>query len=337
MFPVDSASGPDESPRARISRPPQAGGVPPQRAGDDPAPEGAPAPPGPAPEALAQGGTFVRPGALAWGDAPGGRRTGPGAGDDALADEVLEKALAALAGDDRRACDLLDELARARVWIPLPDRPEPVTDGSAVDLPVITYLGADFIPCFTSAGRLARHSGRKARRAADARRIPHIVVPAAALARRLPPGLGLALNPGAEASVPISPQGVAYLAGERPREEAGTADGGIRVGHPPAEPTALLRQAARELERLPGVRAASRAWLSVSGAGEGLVLSVSLDDPSSADARDAVVRAIEHAAAALPATLPYPVDVTFPGEAGPDVVDEWVAAHTAPFYTRGGA
>ena len=35
--------------------------------------------------------------------------------------------------------------------------------------------------------------------------MPHIVVPAAELARRMPPGVGIALNPGAEASVPIYP------------------------------------------------------------------------------------------------------------------------------------
>lgn len=333
MLPRDPASGPDENPRARTSRQPPADGVPPQRTGGDPPPPDATAPPDFTPaQALAQGGTFVRPGALAWGNAPGGQRAGQEPADEVLADEVLEKTLVALAGDDGRICDLLDELARARVWIPLPDRREPVTDGSAVDLPVVTYLGADFVPCFTSSGRLARYSGRRARRAADARRIPHIVVPAAALARCLPPGVGLALNPGAEASIPIYPQGVAYLAGESPGKGEG-----IRVGHPPAEPTALLREAARELERLPGVSAASRAWLSVPGAGEGLILSVSLDDPSSAEARDAVVRAMEHAAASLPGPLPYPLDVTFPGEAAPDIVDEWVAANTVPFYTRASA
>lgn len=340
--PLDPDSGPDESPRARTSPHPLADGVPPQRTGGDhPPPEG-PAPGGLVPaQALAQGGTFVRKGALAWGDAPGARTAGPDASSQVLADEVLEKALAALAGDDGDTWDLLDELARARVWIPLPDRPEPVTDGSAVDLPVVTYLSADFIPCFTSAARLAWYCGKRSERAADARRIPHIVVPAAALARRLPPGLGLALNPGAEASVPIYPQAVAYLAGE-PAERASRGpaagpDDDVRVGDPPAEPAALLRETARVLARLPGVRAASRAWLSVPRAGEGLVLSVTLDDPGSSDARDAVVRAIEHATAALPGPPPYPVDVTFPGEDAPDIIDEWVSANTAPFYTRDGA
>ncbi|MCL2581712.1 MAG: enhanced serine sensitivity protein SseB [Streptosporangiales bacterium] len=342
MNSANFAAGPDEGPRppdAQPSAPPRADGVPPQRAGDAPPRPDAAAPSDFIPvQALAQGGTLVRPGALVWGSAPGGPGAAPDAAAEAADGETLEKVLVSLAGNDGYTCDLLfHELARARVWIPLPDRRRPFTDGSAVDLPVVTYLGADFVPCFTSPGRLARYAGKRSRRPADTRRIPHIVVPAAALARLLPPGLGMALNPGAEASVPLYPPAVACLAGKRPDDGAGEGDGGIRVGHPPAEPAALLREVARELERLPGVRDASRAWLTVTGAGEGLIVSVSLDDPSSADARDAAVRAVEHAAASLPGPLPHPLDVTFPGEDAPDLIDEWVAAHAAPFYTRGGA
>lgn len=336
MFPLDPATGPDESPRARARRPvPRRsadGAAGPGEGGGPPGP--ADGTPGPRPDtisaqAVAQGGTFVRPGAIAWGKAPGGPGNGPPG-----ADEVVQKALAALAEGDGDARDLLDELARARVWVPLPAGPGPVTDGSAVTLPVVTYLGADFVPCFTSAERLARYAGRRRARAADARRIPHIVVPAAALARRLPPGLGMALNPGAETSLPIYPEGVAYLAAGH-RQAAGEGPR-IRVGHPPAEPDALLREVGRELRRLPAVAAASRAWLTVAGEGEGLVLSVRLDDPASAAAHTAVVEAVERALASLPRQPGHPVDVTFPGESAPDVVDDWIAGHASPFYTRDG-
>ena len=279
-------------------------------------------------QAMAQGGTFVRPGAIAWGEAPGAPHD--------TACEVVEKALAAMtAGGHPNG--LLDELARARVWIPLPEGRIPVTDGSAVTLPVVTYLGADFVPCFTSAERLAHYEGCPIRQASDARRIPHIVVPAAALARRLPPGLGLVLNPGAEASAPIFPEGVAHLAGERDGGPGGQAAGDVRVGHPPAEPDALLAEVARVLRQLPVVVAASRAWLTVSGSGEGLVLSVTLKDPASAAAREAVVGAIECAVASVPRPPGYPIDVTFPGESAPDVIDAWVAEHARPFYERAGA
>jgi hypothetical protein len=49
----------------------------------------------------------------------------------------------------------------------------------------------------------------------DARPVtePHIVVPAAELARRMPAGVGIALNPGAETSVPIYPEGVGLPGG----------------------------------------------------------------------------------------------------------------------------
>lgn len=341
MFPLDPATGPDEGPRARTSRPPSRrpvpGGLPPQRS-DGTSPRARPASgpeivPG---QAVAQGSTFVRPGAIAWGEAPGGASAEP---DGAC--EVVEKALAAMTpvhgtANDGQAYDLLDELARARVWVPLPDSRQAVTDGSAVDLPVVTYLGADFVPCFTSAERLSRYAGHRLERASDARRIPHIVVPATALARRLPPGLGMALNPGAEASAPISSLGVAYLAGDRGEEnQDGEADGlPVRVGDPPIEPTALLREVAGTLRRLPGVAAASRAWLSVPGAGEGLILSVALDDPASEDARAAVVRAIERALESAPRRPRHPIDVTFPGEGPPDIVDDWITGYADPFYTR---
>lgn len=272
-------------------------------------------------QAVAHGGTFVRPGAIAWGGVPGPAEAPP------LKDsgEVVEKALAAMTAGGHPN-DLLDELARARVWVPLPGGAHPVTDGSAVALPVLLYLGAEFVPCFTSAERLARYTGRRRHRAADPRRIPHIVVPAAALARLLPPGLGMALNPNAETSVPIYPEGVAHLAGRR--------DEGVRVGHPPIEPDTVLAEVARTLRRLPPVVSASRAWLSVPGTGEGLVLSVTLEDPAAEAAHAAVIEAIEQAVGRVPGQPGYPIDVTFPGEAAPDIIDVWVADNTSPFYVR---
>jgi hypothetical protein len=79
-------------------------------------------------------------------------------------------------------------------------------------LPTVTYLGAEFVPAFTSAGRLAGWLGQDPVPPFAA--MPHIVVPAAELARRMPSGVGIALNPGAEASVPIYPEGVGYLAAD---------------------------------------------------------------------------------------------------------------------------
>jgi hypothetical protein len=83
------------------------------------------------------------------------------------------------------------------------------------------------------------------------------------------------------------------------------------------------------------VRHASRAWLSVPGRGQGLIISVTIRDPASERARDAVIGAIERVVAAAPELATFPIDVTFPGESGPDLVDDWVASKTHPFYTRG--
>jgi type III secretion system (T3SS) SseB-like protein len=263
---------------------------------------------------LAYGGTFVRPGAFAWGP--------PGALTPSADSVIVEDALAIAVKDHDRVADLLDELRRGRLWLPLPDGDGPVTDGSAVHLPTVTYLGAEFVPAFTSASRLAAWPGGgliPAQAQPDV--VPHIVVPAAELARLLPPGLGIAINPGAEASVPVYPDGVAYLSG-----------GNVQVGHPPADPVDLLGVVRESLRVVPAVTQAARAWLSVPGHGEGLVISVALRDPASAAAHHAVIDAIEQAAATVPHQ--FPIDVTFPGEGEPDQVDEWIAATAEPFYIR---
>jgi len=265
--------------------------------------------------AMSRGGTFMRPGAVGWGY--------PGQ-DPASA--TAEHALAAAAKDPDRVTDLLDELSRGRLWLPLPDDERPVTDGSAVLLPTVTYLGAEFVPAFTSAQQLAAWHDRTRQDSPD---LPHIVVPAAELARLLPAGMGIALNPGAEASVPIYPAGVGYLAAAL--MPAGGSQ--VRVSRPPADPVTLLTEIRTALGSVPDVQQASRAWLSVPGQGEGLVISVTLHDPASQAAHGQVISAIERAVGTVP-DQGFPIDVTFPGEGAPDQVDEWISAHAEPFYIR---
>jgi hypothetical protein len=259
-------------------------------------------------------------------------------------DDGVEQALAAATKDGDRASELLDELSRGRLWLPLPDDGGPVTDGSAIQLPTVVYLGSEFVPAFTSAERLAAYdpghpvAGAAARgtiwasEGGDAlgQPVPHVIVPAAELARRLPAGLGIALNPGAEASVPIYPEGVAYLAAV----EWAAGDTRIRVGQPPAEPETLLREVSACLRSVPTARQASRAWLSVPGAGEGLVISVLLDDPADEASQEAVITAVEHAAGTVGPKAGFPIDVTFPGEHDPDNVDKWISDHAIPFHLR---
>ncbi len=292
--------------------------------------------------AMSHGGTFMRPGAVGWGH-PGQ----PGMSHLEFSPAAAEHALAAAARDPDGVTGLLDELSRGRLWLPLPDDERPVTDGSAVLLPTVTYLGAEFVPAFTSAQQLVAwyDRGKAAGQASvPAQHLPddpthsgagpfaamsHIVVPAAELARLLPAGVGIALNPGAEASVPIYPEGVGYLA-----SALMLANGvQVRVGRPPADPVTLLAEIRAALRDIPAVQQASRAWLSVPGQGEGLVISVTLHDPGSEAAHGQVISAIEWAVGAVPAQR-FPIDVTFPGEGEPGQVDEWIAAQAESFYVR---
>ena len=270
------------------------------------------------------------------------------------AEDAMERALAEAARDSSKLGDLLDELSRGRLWLPLPDDGQPVTDGTAVRLPTLKYLGAEFVPGFTSAARLRGTVPRPraplppgpgisgAPKVSGVHALPpikpHIVVPVAALARLLPADVGIALNPGAGESVPVYPEGVAYLASV---PAAPGPHGRISVGPLPVQPDGLLDGIRSGLAGVPAASQAAAAWLAVEFAGEGLVISVTLDDPGDGDAKDAVVRVVERAALAAPPDPRFPIDVTFPGEYGrgeastPDPVDQWVSAFATPFYRRG--
>jgi len=294
-------------------------------------------------QAMANGGTIIRPGAVAWGGTRGGGIGGGGQPGRYSSCEAIERALAGVVANPAQLAGLLTELAATPLWVPLPDRQRPVTDGAAVRLPLIGYQGVEFVPCFTSVQRLtawADPADAATRRAGDARAaphlvVPHLVVPAAGLAGRLPAGVGLALNPDSVPGLPLYPECVPFLAsiGE-PWFGTATVPGGL-IGYPPGEPATLLAATRAALAALPAVRQASAAWLAVPGEGAGLVIAVTVDDPASEPARAAAVDAVERAAAAVPLRVPFPVDVTFPGEApGPDAINDWMAGNTRPFYVR---
>ena len=243
------------------------------------------------------------------------------------ADVAVERAFAAATRDAGPIGDLLEALSRGRLWLPLADDGGPVTDGSAVNLPTVIYLGSEFVPAYTSADRLL--SARPGPGQPPAM-VPHVVVPAAALARLLPAALGIALNPGGPQSVPVYPEGVAYLAAARSVDIAE----GITVGPPPAEPAELLAAIRFGLGQVQAAREAATAWLTVRFGRAGLVISVALDDPADAAAQRAVLDVVERAASAAPGQSFFPIDVTFPGEGEPDTVDQWVATSATPFYSR---
>src|SRR5260370_10001486 len=141
----------------------------------------------------------------------------------------VEHALYGAARDRARVGELLDELCRGRLWLPLPDGGGPVTDGHALTLPTVRYLGAEFIPAFTSACQLNEVLGHQDQARADGSPadqggppalpggpLPHAVVPAAELARLIPTGLGIALNPGPAGGGPTHPHHVASTPGPGP-------------------------------------------------------------------------------------------------------------------------
>jgi hypothetical protein len=285
---------------------------------------------------MANGGTIIRPGAVAWG---GTRDLGGHQPRERYSScETIERALAVVVENPAQLPGLLTELATTRLWVPLPDRGRPFTDGAAVRLPLVGYQNLEFVPCFTSVQRLtawADLADAGGRRAGDARTVPHVVVPAAGLAGRLPAGVGLALNPGSAPGLPLYPECVPFLSSiTEPWFGTATVPGGL-IGHPPGEPTALLAGTRAALGALPAVRQAAAAWLAVPGAGAGLVIAVSLDDPADELAQSAAVDAIRRAAAAVPLRVPFPLDATFPGETpSPDAINDWIAGHTRPFYSR---
>jgi SseB protein N-terminal domain len=253
----------------------------------------------------------------------------PGAAQ-AVPDDAVEHALAAAIRDAAHIGDLLDVLRTARLWLPLPADGTPAIKGTAVTLPTVSYLGSDFVPAYSSAS-LLRQLARPGQPATPAETVPCLVVRAADLARLLPPSIGIALNAGASESVPVYPQGVAHLAAGSSGSDADR----VSVGPLPVRPDGLLAEIAAGLMQITAVADASAAWLSVQFAGEGLLISVTLDDPADAGVRDIVAGAIERAAWQAPPQDPgFPIDVTFPGEGEPDHLDERIAAFATPFYRR---
>jgi hypothetical protein len=257
---------------------------------------------------------------------------------DLAPESAVERALAAAIEDASRIGDLLDVLRHARLWLPLPGGAGAAIKGTAVTLPTVCYLGSEFVPAYSSAQLLRQLAGpvRAVPEGPEgpegpAETVPHAVVRAADLARLLPPSVGIALNAGASESVPVYPQGVSYLAAK----EAGNELDRISVGPLPIRPDGLLADVAAGLVQIAQVRDACAAWLSVQFAGEGLLISVTLDDPADAAARDLAVGAIERAAwQAAAQDAGFPIDVTFPGEREPDHIDELVSAFATPFYRR---
>ena len=162
--------------------------------------------------AMATGGTIIRPGAVAWG----GARDARDAGYSSC--EAIEQTLTAVARDPGELPALLAELAMARLWVPLPARrgrsPTVRRSGyrsSATGVPT-SCPASPPSQRLTAWVELASSQRVGDARVVAQRVVPHIVVPAAGLARRLPGDLGLAINPDSVPGIPLYPECVPHLA-----------------------------------------------------------------------------------------------------------------------------
>lgn len=276
----------------------------------------------------------IHPGSKATDSAAAHGNTSPDNPEPATPDSALEHALAAAATDAGRVGDLLEVLRTARLWLPLPADGTQAVNGTDVTLPIVSYLGSDFVPAYSSADLLQQFARPElAEQPAEVSRapVPHVVVRAADLARLLPASIGIALNAGASESVPVYPPAVSYLAAGK---DASALDQ-VSVGALPVRPDGLLAGIAAGLIAIGAVRDASAAWLSVQSSGEGLLVAVTLDDAADVSVQDLVVGAVERAAwEAAPEDAAFPIDVTFLSSGERDDLDERVAAVGSSFYRR---
>ncbi|MDA2811670.1 SseB family protein [Nocardiopsis sp. RSe5-2] len=97
----------------------------------------------------------------------------------------------------------LSAFAEGSVWVPVPQGSGTQEDGS-IALPSLELEGRVYIPVFTSRSQYDQRSAE----------VPCAVLAVRDLASALPEGVGLAVNPGNEPSVPVPAEMVAALAGE---------------------------------------------------------------------------------------------------------------------------
>lgn len=256
---------------------------------------------------------------------------------------AVERAIQTSLNDAAVTPELLRELARARLWVPVAGEAH---DDAAPSLTAIDHDGLRFVPVYTSTEQLAAA-------------VPDAACATAAgfhLARLLPEGYGIAVNPGGSGQVPIYPEGVTVLADAQVPPEAVPdvavpAGDGVTVRSPASDTRPLREAVAAILPEMPAVRTAADGWAETD-VGEVLVIAVTLDEPDDAAAQDAASAAVEQAVGTVGPS--FAVDVVFPGAPGEEEpggicgaedccgggcgtgtsVEDWIAANREPFYHR---
>jgi len=182
----------------------------------------------------------------------------------------VEQALLQASTDPQRTGRLMAALRQGSLWVPLTDDPAPDRQATLYTLDV---EGVPHTVVFTSQEQLDRWQAGA----------PHVVAPTESFVASLPETVGLAVNPGGELGLPLSPDQTVDLRPSRRVVPAGTR---IRVGEPAQEPDEVLAQVAYALGEVPEVRAARRAWVQLGDEPPSLAVGLELApglEPSSAD------------------------------------------------------
>lgn len=237
-------------------------------------------------------------------------------------EETLAAARAGQVPDER----LLESLAEAELWVPLPggaaaEEPSGESTGQ-LKLPIMVIDDAKYVVVYTSEEQFKRCAGD----------LSAAVTPGRAFARTLPPELGIAVNPGGEVGLPVPPSSVQAIRGEAAGEEESVPAGAqIMLGEPADEPTELLDALRDTLAAdAPEVASASRAWAKLGDRPEGLLLGIDVrpdDDRTRQSALQAVGAAVSRT------RVPYGVDSVFLSDQT-DPITAWFAENTHPFYVR---
>ncbi|MEU8133040.1 enhanced serine sensitivity protein SseB [Streptodolium elevatio] len=229
----------------------------------------------------------------------------------------VERCLVAAMQDPSRTGELIDALAEAEVWVPLPAGGGP--HDAELTLPTTEIAGAPFVPVFSSEEQFRRVAGPMA----------FTVAPVREFARGLPPHVGMAVNPGGEVGIPIPPDGVLELA-----RVPGAGATGARVTliepAPEEEPYVLLAAAAEEFAATHVVLTARRALGFVESDAPSLFIGVELDRWQEEDRRMAI-GALERAVGR--AGTPWPVNLVLI-DLAQDPVGDWMLESVRPFYER---
>lgn len=234
----------------------------------------------------------------------------------------LEEVLAASLGNASAGGRLVEVLGRSRLWVPLPNGGGP--DSPGLDLPTMEMEGVPYVPVFSSEQQFLQCVGAH---------MPFTVAPAREFARGLPPGLGIAVNPGGMVGAPLPPLAVAELCrvGRTPLD--GPASGGrVRLFEPDwqQDPVDFLTAAAEEFEASGVVLTARRGLASIEGEPPVLFVGVQLSSWEGAE-RNAPMDALGRALGRV--QVGWPVNLVLL-DATQDPVGTWMLERVRPFYQR---